>query len=48
MEVSVHIFLHAHGLQWEQSCMYIGCSKVNHVYVSSNGNSRVCTQVVVR
>jgi hypothetical protein len=24
--------VYVRGLQWEQSCMYVGCSKVNHVH----------------
>jgi hypothetical protein len=36
-EVSVQVFVHVRGFQWEQSRMYVGCS----------GNSRVCTWVAV-
>jgi hypothetical protein len=36
-EVFVQVFVHVRGFQWEQSCMYVGCS----------GNSRVRMWVAV-
>jgi hypothetical protein len=32
------------GLQWAQSCMYVGCSKVNRVHpYKFSGQEQVCT-----
>jgi hypothetical protein len=46
--VAVGGITYVHGLQWAQSCMYAGCSKVNHVYVGCSRHNRVCMQVAVR
>jgi hypothetical protein len=35
---------YVHGLQWAQSRMYAGCSKVNHVHpYKFSGQEQVCT-----
>jgi hypothetical protein len=36
------------GLHQSQSCMYMGCRKVNCLYAGCIGHSLVCTQVAIR